>query len=508
MTLDRDALERQSAPAPAREPVEPPRLADTAFHGMLGEYVRTIAPVTEAHPAALLVSMMAGLGILIGRGPCWIIDDAPHHARLNVLLCGPTGSGRKSSALNRMRALLRACDDDFVRTRVLAGLSSGEGLIDAVRDPVPAVLDEVTGKVRVPADPGEPDKRLLVAEDEFGGVLKKIGREGNSLSSTMREGYDGKTLRTLTRNNRMIATDPHIGIIGCITPAELRSALQAVEIANGLANRFLIVWTEREHLLPHPPATPPRAHDLARAIGAAVVTARQIQTVRWTPAAAAQWSALYGPLSAPQAVGALASLLARGVTHTQRMALLFAVLDGMNVIDVPHLTAAMAVWDYCAQSARFVFSSSNTMTPRAEAFLKALHDAGPEGLDREALRRVEGSNDTPAAEIVKALHELREAGLARMTTQPTRGRPREVWTHAHHIGQQTREGTEGSEERGKALRLPSLTSLPSRSMAVPMVSVTMTTGDVEVMPNDSPDLTSPTMAHLIADVRPLDQDAA
>ena len=40
-------------------------------------------------------------------------------------------------------------------------------------------------------DPGEPDKRLLVVEEEYSVVLKVASREGNTLTEQLRKAWDG-----------------------------------------------------------------------------------------------------------------------------------------------------------------------------------------------------------------------------------------------------------------------------------------------------------------------------
>jgi hypothetical protein len=87
-------------------------------------------------------------------------------------------------------------------------------------------------------DRGVTDKRLLVVEQELGAALRAFQRSGNNLSMILRMAFDGGTVEPLTKNNRTIATDPHINVLGHITRQELDSLLTATEIWNGLGNRF------------------------------------------------------------------------------------------------------------------------------------------------------------------------------------------------------------------------------------------------------------------------------
>jgi len=69
------------------------------------------------------------------------------------------------------------------------------------------------------------------------------------------------------------------------------------------------------------------------------------------------WAAVYGDLSEGQP-GLLGAVIGRAGAQVLRLALLYALLDGQAFVDEPHLHAALAVWDYCEASARFVFGES------------------------------------------------------------------------------------------------------------------------------------------------------
>ncbi len=118
-------------------------------------------------------------------------------------------------------------DPQWADQRVVSGLSSGEGLIWAVRDKIyknEEVKDNgrPTGEVtEVLVDVGEQDKRLLVVEEEFASVLQAVSRHGNTVSALIRQAWDNGKLRTLTKNNPTKATGAHISIVGHITHQEL-----------------------------------------------------------------------------------------------------------------------------------------------------------------------------------------------------------------------------------------------------------------------------------------------
>ena len=74
-----------------------------AMHGIAGEFVRAIAPNTEADPAAILVQFLVHFGALVGRGPHFRVEGDEHHANLYAVLVGDSGKGRKGTSASRVR---------------------------------------------------------------------------------------------------------------------------------------------------------------------------------------------------------------------------------------------------------------------------------------------------------------------------------------------------------------------------------------------------------------------
>ena len=72
----------------------------------------------------------------------------------------------------------------------------------------------------------------------------------NTLSAIIRNAWDGKNLKTMTKNSPAKATEAHISIIGHITRNELLRYLDNTECGNGFANRFLWACVKRSKVLP------------------------------------------------------------------------------------------------------------------------------------------------------------------------------------------------------------------------------------------------------------------
>jgi hypothetical protein len=133
-----------------------PMLDEEALCGLPGDIVRAIEPHTEADPVAVLASLHAAFGNAIGRGAFFRVGADIHHLKLNVALVGDTSKGRKGMSWGNVRELMHASNERWTEERVLHGLSSGEGLIYAVRD---RVEGENRKGETVVMDEGVEDKR-------------------------------------------------------------------------------------------------------------------------------------------------------------------------------------------------------------------------------------------------------------------------------------------------------------------------------------------------------------
>ena len=245
-------ISQRPVPTENRWP-DPP--AEDAFHGLAGEFLRIVEPHTEADPAAVLAQFLCFFGNAIGRNAFFPVGADQHHGNINAIIVGATASGRKGTSLSQVRRLFEFVDPGWTRTQILSGLSSGEGLIWAVRDPIEKKEAQkekghVTGYESVIVDHGIADKRLLVIESEFSSTLKVAAREGNTLTGVIRQAWDTGDLRLLTKTNPAQSTGAHISIVGHIPQDELLRCISSTELGNGFANRFLWVCAKRSKLLP------------------------------------------------------------------------------------------------------------------------------------------------------------------------------------------------------------------------------------------------------------------
>jgi hypothetical protein len=414
----RDRVFDPPAPAELIWPV----MAPDANHGVVGDVVRTIEPHTESDPAALLIQFLVATGNAIGRGPFYRIEGDLHFAKLNVVLVGATSDGRKGTSLSRVLQVIGLADPDWEQNRVQSGLASGEGLIHHVRDPVFKLKDGQMEEV----DRGVPDKRLLIDAQEFASVLAVMAKPGNTLSPVIREAWGHRVLQTLGKTSPDKATGSHISIIAHITEQELHRMMTRTDMDNGFANRFLFARSRRSKKLPHGGSLDPAEFTrLGQRTKDAIDKARSIGNVTMSPDAAAAWARVYDRLG-EGATGIVAAVTARAAPQIIRIALIYAVLDNSSVIELPHLKAAVAVWEFCEESARQVFGE-NIGNAVADTILVALRGAAG-GMTRDEIGRLFGWNKL-SAEIACALKLLATQGRAhRVRSGPNgRGRPTETW---------------------------------------------------------------------------------
>lgn len=408
------AAEQDIEPSPTGRPW--PTLGGLAYHGLAGRIVDTILPHTEADPAAMLFTLYSAAGAMIGKEPHILTGGVHHGARVWPLIIGRTAGGVKGTSYAETRRVFRYADETFNADRVMSGLSSAEGLITQVRDPHG---DPESDNY----DEGVSDKRLLIIESEFASVLAQGKREGNTLLPLIRQAWDGGTLRTMTVKPK-IATEPHIGIVGHITPTELRMKLNEAERAGGTMNRFLPVLSRRSKLLPD-------GGDLAEAdlkalgaqLGSVIEKASRVGRMTRSLAAAEHWRELYARLAADHAGdGPVAQVVARAAPQVLRLSVTAALLDGCDYIDLPHLQAAEAMWDYAEDSAWYVFGggSGNPDLDRLRTFIDAGDGAW---VSRTSITAQCFGRNKKASEIDALVLELLKIPGYEESQRPTGGRP-------------------------------------------------------------------------------------
>lgn len=389
---------------PAADPV--------MYAGLLGEITAAAAPTTEADPVGIFASLLAGVGAFIGPGPYVRVGNTRHPLLIWPLLLGRTGSGRKGEATGTAELFLRRAAPDSADRRTVSGLSSGEGLIERIRDS---------------DDPESIDKRLLVVETEFTSVLARSKREGSTLAAVQRQAWEGRALSVLNRK-QLKASASHIAIIGHITPQEFRLRLAEADMTGGTYNRYLPLFVERSRRLPIPRGVDePAIQDLSTDLAKAIDAARGVGALQLGAGASRVWTGeLYDELTeGDDDDQAEAEFTRRAAPYCLRLAGLLAALEGRSLIGADDLAAAAAMVRYSIATARYVLDRQ-ARNPRLDRIRREIDAAGPDGLSRTQVSALFSRNLTKEV-LETLLVELTSDGAYEVSRTATKGRPAETY---------------------------------------------------------------------------------
>lgn len=350
-----DALLRWSDGAGWAMP--PPTPDPGCLYGLVGEVAREGSEGTETHPIAIAANFMAYLACAIGRMPYLAVGNTNHHARLFFLHVGRSGRGRKGDAVSlvtRIDEAVRGMDPLAPPQVHRGGLSTREGLAALIHDGYRVGQQDV---------PAITDKRLWVVESEFANVLQQSRRGGNTLSTALRDCWDGVDLKPATKTNRIHASRPHVCLSGAISPVELLDLIQRRDLLNGFVNRFLMIWGERTRVEAFPRRTPQARVD---ALAAQVLDVLNF-TRPWseddeegllmtmTSAARRRYAGLYqAELNEDSGNTLVDSVLERRAPMLLRIAMVLTLTDRQWMLEERHIEASLAWIKYATASAAFV----------------------------------------------------------------------------------------------------------------------------------------------------------
>lgn len=422
--IDRETREKNNWP----KPIKP-----EAWHGLAGDFVNCISPHTEADSMGVLTQFLCAFGNMVGRNVFITVDGTRHYPNLYTVQVGDSAKSRKGTSWNHVKRFMSMINPEWTKYRLQSGLSSGEGLIQAVRDAVveqeeqeDSKTGEVMGYTDKITDPGVEDKRLFVQESEFASVLRVADRQGSILNTIIRDAWDNGDLATMTRHSPLRATDAHISISGHVTEYELRKILKDNDAFNGFANRFLWICVRRSKLLPLGGNVDYKELERLQwfVVNECLPRIQHFGESRLSVSAIAIYTEAYKELSA-SGQGLFWSMIARGEAQVLRLALIYSLLDCSPLVEEPHIKAALAVWKYCEDSCKYLFSNEQE-NPVANRILEALRSY-PEGLIRCQIREIFHGHKK-SKELDQAMELLVRRNLVIIKKEKqTGGRPSERW---------------------------------------------------------------------------------
>jgi hypothetical protein len=125
--------------------------------------------------------------------------------------------------------------------------------------------------------------------------------------------------------------------------------------------------------------------------------------------------------------GLYGAATSRAEAQVLRLSALYAVLDCSPVMRLPHLQAALAVWDYCGASASLFFGTA-TGDHTADRILEAINASAGGFLSRTQMSAL-FQGHVSSGRIEAALEQLISLGAVFQSgTQPSGGRPSTLWS--------------------------------------------------------------------------------
>lgn len=403
-----------------------PHLERTAFHGIVGDFVDLATEGSEADPAAVLATTLVRFGVEAGSPdpntrPHIYVGESRHEPRIFGVVVGKSAKARKGTSgapVSRLFTVPEGCmGAPKMATMSLGPLSSGEGIVYAVRD-AQQTWDDKEQQYKV-IDPGVLDKRLFVQEEEFAAAINAGKREGNTLSATLRALWDSGTRSPMTKTSRTQCTNAHVGILAHITIDELAMSLSACDKLNGYANRFLWILARRSKRVPRPRRMPDdKFIPIRNEIWKRLHIAHAAGQMRLTAAAGDLWDAEYDRLTEDRP-GIAGAITARAEAQVVRLSMIYALFDGRKHVDAVHVQAALALWRYAQASAEFIFNE-DAVGSKLDAKINEVISAMPAGLSLTDLHNATGKNHK-ADDLRRSIQRLVDAGLVRSESIKTEG---------------------------------------------------------------------------------------
>ena len=124
-----------------------------------------------------------------------------------------------------------------------------------------------------------------------------------------------------------------------------------------------------------------------------------------------------------------------------RLACLYALLDKAEKINLAHLEAALALWQYSEDSAKYIFGNQTGNKIADEIYSALLASAF--GLTRTDLSNLFKRNKN-SSQIDSALKVLIDLGRITVVKEQTDGRPREVFKVVQYEKNEINEESRGN----------------------------------------------------------------
>lgn len=336
---------------------------DDILYGLAGRIIQKAAAYNESHPAGMYLDLLVSIGSMFGRSAYFNINQTRHYTNEFLARIGQSSISRKGTGRDAVDAILAPVDPVWSKERVMRGFGSPQAIINEIRDSLESnIWNDNKREYEQEITPGVDDKRLCIREGELANVFQLASMPGSRTDVILRDGWDGKPLDNRVRGvtqdgftNTLRCLEPHISISGDSTVSELVRKMPTGSDENGFGNRFLYCFTYRTKLCPLGGPPIDWSAEMLELL-AAIDFGKQQGCVGLSRSAEKMWRRMYLDLETNRPAGLAGRMTARAPSHVRRISLILAMLDQCGQVESRHLHAARRIWDYCEESAEYIFS--------------------------------------------------------------------------------------------------------------------------------------------------------
>lgn len=386
-----------------------PRLDAAARVGLIGDTAQYFEQHSGADYEPLALGLLAELGAYLGARS-WIPIPAPErqYPKLFGVVVGPS-SGGKEQVIRWPLELLGRVDPNWADDRMMWGISSGEGLVEAIQ-----AVDRDANKA------GEPGQ-VLIALGEIGQLMAQLKRDGSTtLPILLRAWDDDGRLQVPTRKDPLRLDRSHIGLMALTTPQQFKRGFDQSAWESGFGNRFMVAYNSG--------TKPPSAYDsrIDSTVFNQLVTAWQQRLARrptgpmgFTANGQAFWDSTQDALWQAERDGG--DRAGRIRAKVLRIAMIYAVAEGMTDIDEPHLRAGIAWLDYHAEVLELLLGST-LGTDAGDTLAQYFADHPGARMSRSEISAEVFQRHCRAGDLTIAIKSCLETGRLRQTYEARRTR--------------------------------------------------------------------------------------
>lgn len=373
-------------------------IPEIARRGLVSKYIDLVGPSTEASDGFHLGTVLTIAAAMIGRRVS-VNYGRPTFANLFTLLVGPTGKGRKDTAIKG--------GTRFLSSTVMSGTTQ-------LRANVQVLTDVGSSEALIKALSKQPSILLYVTE--FSKLIAKARRPGTAtIIPVLMEAFDTPPkLSNISLANPIEAEFPYLSIISATQPRVLEGLLTDEDVHSGAINRWLIFAGVAENPNPWPPSIDQQVSELLfeemhTAIHGGYTDG---QTLSLSVDAVEFWDSWYRAHWNRECSEDEAAMRVRHPDLVVKLSLIYSVLNGDQVITLESLHTGIAIIDWMWEHvARLVPSWGGTIHGKIEAKVtQFLTDRGGSTARRDISRycksRIWGTTDLNV--VLDAMHK---AGL-------------------------------------------------------------------------------------------------